>query len=271
MNEAQHPLLVVPPQRLMVAGDWHMNTAWAIARLQSAAAHGVELIVHLGDFGYWPGSPAGQHYLEAVQNAAARGGLHVAWIDGNHEQFSVLEFVDQKAEGGLATLPGHPNIHHIPRATRWVWDGLRFGGLGGATSVDVKLRFPQVDWFPDESLTDADVAAWQAGGPVDVVFCHDRPAGVVTPGVTRASGAALWGEDAMDDAEWHAQRLAEALMPTRPRLVFHGHLHTRYTAVWEYEGGSARVEGLDCDGTPGNTLIITVDEMADWCAQVGER
>lgn len=251
----------------MVAGDWHENVRWAIARVQSAAAHQVDLIVHLGDFGYWPGGLSGRAYLDAVQNTAHRGNLHVLWIDGNHEDWSALTTLDTQSEGGLATLPDHPNIHHIPRGTRWEWAGLRFGALGGATSVDRALRTPGVDWFPQEALTGEDVARWQAGGPVDVVFSHDRPAGIATPGITRAGGIALWGAEAIDDAEAHERLLADALTPTKPRLVFHGHLHTRYTTTWHYPEGFARVEGLNCDGVANpadNALIVTVDELAAW-------
>lgn len=107
-----------------------------------------------------------------------------------------------------------------------------------------------------------------------MVFCHDRPWVVETPGITWAAGAALRGEEAMETAAWHARRLADALIPTRPGLVFHGHLHIRYTALWKYPGGAARVEGLDCDGVadPADNVIIDVRRLVcrrpGWSSEV---
>lgn len=101
---------------------------------------------------------------------------------------------------------------------------------------------------------------------MDVAITHDRPAGVATPGITRAGGVALWGEESIDRAEAHERLLADALIPTKPRLVLHGHLHTRYTTTWHYPGGTAQVEGLDCEKRPGNTIVLTTDELEEICA-----
>src|ERR1035441_83787 len=47
------------PERIGVAGDWHGNTAWATRAIEKMARllpeTGPRGIVHLGDFGIWPG------------------------------------------------------------------------------------------------------------------------------------------------------------------------------------------------------------------------
>ncbi len=190
----------------------------------------------------------------------------MVFVDGNHEDHPQLAALPKS--GGLGEV--RPHIWHLPRGTRWEWGGLRCAALGGATSVDRALRTPGLDWWDGESLTEQDVATFVAGGPCDLAITHDRPAGVNTPGITRDGGIRLWGEDAINAAESHESRLAQALIPTRPALVIHGHLHVRYTATWRYPGGSAVVEGLDCDGsTPeANMILRTVEELKAQVAQI---
>lgn len=254
---ATHPLLTVVPDRLVIAGDWHGNGQWAGGRMFSAAAAGADILVHLGDFGVWPGA-GGVRYLDALEKLAARNNLPILFIDGNHDDHDQLHDLEMVA--GLGYVRDH--IWHLPRGMRWEWGRLRFAALGGATSVDKTDRTPGQTWWPQEAITEHDVRRFVAGGPVDVVLTHDRPAGVVTPGITREAGIAEWGEEAIDEAGRHGEILASALIPTHPKLVFHGHLHRRYTTTWHYPGGSARVEGLDCDGRPGNTLRLTMEDLA---------
>ena len=58
-----------PPQRILVAGDWHGDQAWALNVIKRVpellAAERTRLVLQLGDFGIWPGRD-GQRYLAAV-------------------------------------------------------------------------------------------------------------------------------------------------------------------------------------------------------------
>ena len=40
-------------------------------------------------------------------------------------------------------------------------------------------------------------------------------------------------------------------------------MHIRHSAIWEYDGGMARVEGLDCDGTTQekNLWVVPLESM----------
>ena len=81
------------PGRIGVAGDWHGNTAWATRAVRKMAAllpaDGPRVIVHLGDFGIWPG-PGGQEYLARLDAALAEAGAELSFVDGNHEDFTQL-------------------------------------------------------------------------------------------------------------------------------------------------------------------------------------
>jgi len=248
-----------PPKRVVFAGDWHGNTNWAGGCLMHLASKGVDTVLHLGDFGIWPGL-GGQQYLDSLEKVANRTKINILFIDGNHEDFEQIENVERDADG-LGMFREH--IKHLPRGFRWEWDGVRFGALGGATSVDKAGRVPWRSWWPQEEITWADAERFATSGPVDVVITHDIPIGVEIPGMTRESGIAIWGHEAMDVAERHRELLARALAPTPPKLIVHGHMHIRHSAIWEYDGGMARVEGLDCDGTTQekNLWVVPLESM----------
>lgn len=67
-----------------------------------------------------------------------------------------------------------PSIRHAPRGHRWTWAGLRFLALGD----DRAYRVLGVSWWPEEASEAADVARCLEGGPVDVMICHEAPAGL---------------------------------------------------------------------------------------------
>jgi len=62
------------PARIGVAGDWHGNTPWAVQAVREISAllpaEGPRMIVHLGDFGIWPGA-AGRQYLSQLDAGPA--------------------------------------------------------------------------------------------------------------------------------------------------------------------------------------------------------
>lgn len=244
-----------PPDRFAFAGDWHGNTNWANGCLLHLAAKGIDTVLHLGDFGIWPWTE-GKKYLDSVEEMAARHDIRILFVDGNHEDFHQIEKVERD-EDGLGLFRDH--IIHLPRGFRWEWGGIRFGALGGATSVDRKWRTPGASWWPQEAITWQDAQRFVDGGPVDIVLTHDVPTGVKVPGITWERGVANWGAEAMQTAKEHQELLARALEPTKPKLVVHGHMHTRYSGIWKYDGGIAKVEGLDCDGTTREKNLWVVD------------
>jgi hypothetical protein len=71
----------VVPDRVALAGDWHGNTAWAVRAVRKMAAllppDGPRVIVHLGDFGIWPGARGGS-FNWAILDIRSMRWLHVA-------------------------------------------------------------------------------------------------------------------------------------------------------------------------------------------------
>lgn len=92
-QEECRPVGYKTAQRIIVAGDWHGNTAWARKVIRRAktllADEEPRIILHLGDFGVWPG---GQSYLAGVSDALKSADAVLWFVDGNHEAFPLLHY-----------------------------------------------------------------------------------------------------------------------------------------------------------------------------------
>ncbi len=123
--------------------------------------------------------------------------------------------------------------------------------LDGAHSVDRLNRRKGKSWWPQEHLSDDDLAAAIGPGHVDVILTHDAPDNVDIPGLT--PGAFPASEIATGD--WHRARVGRVVDATTPEVLFHGHYHVRYTA----DRGSTAIVGLACDSSPMVEHVVVLD------------
>lgn len=228
--------------RLLVAGDTHGNARWVSRLCERASALGCRAILQLGDFGWWLPERQGELFLAQADASLSFYGLVLFWVDGNHENHTSLRqharWAERDQSGAVVTSE---RTRWLPRGHRWSWNGVRFGALGGAFSIDWHLRTPGVSWWPEEITTDTDVAVI-GDEPLDVLVTHDAPAGFPANHPIRV--------DPADEARSYdvRLRLADAVEATRPRLVLHGHWHRRHSTVLPLTGGHAvQIEGFASD------------------------
>lgn len=235
-----------------MAGDTHGNTAWVVGELYPRARNlGADLILIVGDFGYWEHEQAGIDFLDDLDDTAQQYEIPTYFLRGNHDKLSLLleKYGDKRASGGFIAV--RPNVLFIPDGHIWYWDDVSCRAFGGAYSVDknyrlkkerkrlIKAKYREAArvkeglparpvpptagtlWFPEEELTDAeyDGLLGADSGPIDIIFSHDVPHGVNTGlpphndlGVAR-------------NRNW----LRRLMHIHQPRLWLHGHLHHRYT------------------------------------------
>ena len=231
--------------KILLAGDWHGNGAWAERCFEAAAEAGCSVVLQLGDFGLWPGRE--DAWLDHVDALAARSGADLVWIDGNHENHASLsEWRDQMDGNGMVRM--RDRVRWAARGARWEWDGMRFGALGGAVSIDRFLRREGVNWWPEEAPTQADVDRL-GDDPLDVLVTHSAPTTDLTP---RARRLPL-PHSIVADLRAVRDLLDKAVRRTHPRLVVHGHYHVRITG----RAGDTVVEGLAHDkSTPEAALAV---------------
>lgn len=252
------------PERVLLVGDLHGNTAASLAAIDHAARLGADVILQLGDLGFWPRSEKGRSFLAKVEKRLALRKLQMWWIDGNHEDFARLVVRSFTLEG-LQEISEH--LWHVQRGFRWQWGATEWLAAGGASSVDRFGRAEGVDWFAEEELTDELVEAIIADGPADVLVAHDAPFGVPLlrqvlwqdlPAWRRADKS-FWPVDRMILSDEHMRRVRQIVDGVGARVVFHGHHHRRYTDTISTANGDVHIEGLGTDGMPMDALCLLVD------------
>jgi hypothetical protein len=264
---------VTAPGRILVAGDWHGDRKWALKVIGQArellASEDRKVILQLGDFGIWPGA-GGVEYIHDLAAGLADDEHELLFTDGNHEDFSWLELVEQgkRHPGGRSYPPFSiaPSIWWLPRGYRWEWHGRTWLACGGGVSLDRVIRTEGRDWWPQEEITDEQEAAIIAGGHADVLVSHDRPSGVAHTFPDRPS---WWDQHDVDRSERHEERLQRITDAVQPSHILHGHLHRYYSRTCDFGYGPVSVNGLDTNGTPGNYAVLDVRTMA-WEQPGGE-
>jgi hypothetical protein len=98
--------------------------ALATSRIQSVGASGVTTILHVGDFGLWPGN-SGKRYLQVIETTCARVGVELLVTPGNHEDWARLtaRWADPKRRdpesGARLPLQLADHIQILPRGHRF--------------------------------------------------------------------------------------------------------------------------------------------------------
>jgi hypothetical protein len=255
-DDARNP----PPGQVLVAGDWHGNREWALSVVkrvpQLLAAEQRRLILHLGDFGIWPGVE-GRRYLDSLSAVLDLVDAQLWFIDGNHEDFPQLaEMTSGAAPGERVAV--RPNIYHLPRGHRWQWYGRSWLACGGGVSLDKAGRTEGVDWWPQEEITSEQEAAMISGGHADVMVCHDCPSGVAH---TFPQPPSWWAAADLARSNAHQERLQRIMDAVRPAQLMHGHLHRAYQRSCEFGYGPVQVTGLAADGSLRNFAVLDVETM----------
>lgn len=250
--------------KVMFVGDTHGNTLWwekTVAK--TVVEHQVDLVIQLGDFGWWEKRYPNKlsPFLTAVENTA----VPVWFLDGNHENHpklnrAVNRFRRQHNITDLrAKVPLTDNVSFLPRGARFSIGETTFLAIGGAASIDRAFRTPGKDWFLEETLNDEEIQLAASSGPVDVVLSHDTIAGYVIPGLAPRSQLPRAWLNELETCEAHRQKLLEAVTPTTPKFLLHGHYHSFYQKPVDTSWGELQIIGVSTDGTRGSLLVADLN------------
>lgn len=247
------------PSVIALAGDWHGEAAFATQAIGLARRGGADAIVHLGDFGLAYRDPgfSSKAYLAALDDAL--GPVPLYFIDGNHEHFPWLSGRPLNERG---MRPVSARVTHLPRGTRWSWRGREWLALGGAHSVN-RLQLnrgprdaPATSWWPEEALSDQDIARAAAGGHADALICHDAPR--IAPVPHDYPPGSYPREDELA-ADAHRDLVQAVVDAARPRLIAHGHFHQRHRSIVPGPAGPVEIIGLSHDGKPLRDNLAWID------------
>lgn len=226
--------------KIMLLGDTHAHDRAIVEAYFRADELGLDRIFQVGDFGYWPKRAPrfeDSNYLQAVNRLGARYGIPCYWLPGNHEDWlSYEELFDGPIDNeGFAV---HGWMRAAPRVHRWEWDGVKFGSIGGAFSIDRSSRKEGWSWFHQETPRWVDLVTLGTN-PLDVFLSHDAPLNVATEifGLKPID----FRPDEIEEAYRSQAIISQAMVNVRPRITFHGHWHAR--TFYKHEG--MKVQGLD--------------------------
>ncbi|NKX55542.1 metallophosphoesterase family protein [Arthrobacter mobilis] len=239
--------------KVLMAGDWHGSTAWMEKVLRRAATTGFTALVQVGDLAVlWPAANGDDKFTEVLKRRLDEHGITMIFVDGNHDVHPKLRALPRNGEGFGAISD---RLLYAPRGHRWELDGVRFGALGGAYSIDRFRRKLGKSWWEGEEVMPGDVERLGTG-PLDVLITHEVPAGIdVAAGFPRRLLQAIQRDS-------YASRLlvAEAVRNTTPHLVFSGHWHQRRTGLMP--GTRTRVHVLHQEFCGGNLVSLDLQTLA---------
>ena len=84
-------------------------------------------------------------------------GCTILFIDGNHENFDMLEDMPLVEYKGALMHQIDKHIFHILRGEIMTLGGYTFFCLGGARSIDMMYRKPHLSWWPQETINHHDI------------------------------------------------------------------------------------------------------------------
>lgn len=242
----------LPDQRVAVVGDLHGNLRWLdiIARSLRALAPDVTTMLQLGD--WWMDPDTTDQVLDGT-------GVERVYVTlGNHEPWGQITPLLDAHPGSAVRVSETTWL--LPRPARLTIGGRSVLSLGGAASVDKAWRQEGVNWWPDEEITRAHVAAAIAGGPADLMLTHESPARTPVRAVREILRTNPFGfpDDARADSATSRARVAKVWDILYPELLIHGHMHMP-------GGGQTadgrRVASLGKDMQPGNLGVLDMQTL----------
>ena len=232
---------------VLVLGDLH--GVWRKVN-SLIASKKPEIVMQTGDFGWWPKFhkttkiSTNVHRIDPMygirketgwnQYGLKPGKAKFYFTPGNHEDWEDLNLLATSDDPVPQEVM--PNVFYMPRcATLTLPDGRRVLFIGGAKSTDKEYRRYRYDWYPEENITDRDIANLPAE-KVDIVVSHTCPNEFKSEINLRLSSTDYRVRDSYWLEKWRdssCQALSIVLEYYKPELWFFGHFHIAMTSYWK--------------------------------------
>lgn len=236
------------PPLLGLVGDVHGQAAHAVAAVDALHARGVTEVHFLGDFGMvWSGRNSDDMALKRLRLALEANGQTAFVTGGNHENYDRLLAIEPDG-AGIRWI--RKNIGLLPRGWRALTpSGRVIASLGGANSIDRYSRKAGVSWWPQEQITEEDLAALGTD-LVDVLLAHDSPMSGALDERLRA-GNHLWPAAGLAYSHEGHVMFHRGFRQVKPRLVVSGHYHLFLDVVESFR---------DEDGAEFESRVVILHE-----------
>lgn len=140
-----------------------------------------DYVIIAGDFGcIWSGGKDDKYWLDWLESK----NFTTLWIDGNHENFTLLNEYPITEWNGGKIHQIRPSVIHLMRGQIFQIGGKSFFTFGGAYSIDKQYRRENISWWKEEipSKSEFDEAIRnleKCNMSVDYVITHTAPVDVI--------------------------------------------------------------------------------------------
>lgn len=167
---------------IYITGDTHGY----LGRLDFRTPGAGDRVIVTGDFGFvffgGDEDPAEREDLDALEKKP----FEILFVDGNHENFDVLETYPEEMRYGAPVRRLRQNIFWLQRGYIYEMEGRSFFVMGGAYSVDKALRLHSREkiWFSQELPNSQEYrraieSLRQRNMEVDHILTHTAPATMI--------------------------------------------------------------------------------------------
>jgi len=177
--------------RKFLVGDIHgyPNIVSSSNWIEASTLTEDDLVIFLGDFGLYYSNPPDKEEKYWLNWLASKP-YQVAFVDGNHENFNIIEALPiEEKWGGLVNVDHRADgsIYRLRRGEVYNFDPDKketFFVMGGALSIDKHMRTEGFSWWAGEqhsaleesnALDHLDAVNWK----VDYVLTHTCPDSVI--------------------------------------------------------------------------------------------
>lgn len=163
---------------IYITGDTHGIAEEFLERFEQVPSPG-DIVIITGDFGFIFGERQKKE-LDILKDQP----FTIAFIDGNHENFSELCALPVEEWNGGSVHRVSENIVHLMRGELFELFGSTFFTFGGAYSIDKAFRTENVSWWkqelPDETdYSHARETLGKCGYKADFIITHTCPDSLV--------------------------------------------------------------------------------------------
>lgn len=162
---------------IYVTGDTHGD----YARFKDPALKKLtnkDILIICGDFGFiWDGS----RHEKSVLKKISEKGYKVAFVDGCHENFDILEEYPVSEWNGGKVHMITSNLIHLMRGQVFDIEGKRIFTFGGGHSQDFEFRRDSDNWWEREQPNHSEIIEAienldSVSNEVDYIITHEPPA-----------------------------------------------------------------------------------------------
>lgn len=165
---------------MLLTGDTHSHLSRLLERINEASMEESDTMVVMGDFGFIWITEYDQQEIDSLNILSNTCPGMLLFVDGNHENFDVLDKLPEVDYGGSKAGYIRENILHLKRGRIYDIEGKKCLAMGGALSHDKHCRKEGESWWPQEEPSDLNWATCfkslrDNNMHVDYIFTHSAP------------------------------------------------------------------------------------------------